>query len=93
MCARTCRGAPSIECKRGREVPVSVALRLQIRDLLLGSTDCVGTSDEAARPRLLARNDDQRSGELAKMGALLSFVAAPIAFYMSRGLRVRASAR
>jgi hypothetical protein len=28
-----------------------------------------------------------------KMGALLSFVAAPIAFFMSRGLRVRASAR
>jgi len=28
-----------------------------------------------------------------KMGALLSFVAAPIAFFLSRGLRVRASAR
>ena len=56
---------------------MSINLRLEIRDLLLRSTDCVGTGDEAARRRLLARDGDERSRELGRVAGLLAVLGLP----------------
>jgi hypothetical protein len=60
MCVRTRRSGPLREREGRRELSVRLDLRLQIGRLLLGSGDGIGTGDEAARRRLLARNRDER---------------------------------
>jgi len=47
-----------------------VDLRLQIGDLLFHGGNGIGVGDKAARRRLLARNDDERSRELGQITGL-----------------------
>jgi hypothetical protein len=59
-----------IERERGRQVAERVDLRLQIGDLLFRGCNGIGVGDKAARRRLLARNDDERSRELGQITGL-----------------------
>jgi hypothetical protein len=53
-------------------------LRLQLGHPLLGSGDCIGDGDEAARRRLLAGNPDERSRELRRIAGLPPILRFPI---------------
>jgi hypothetical protein len=57
-------GGLPVESEGRGEVPVGVDLRVQIGDLLLRGGNGIGAGEKAARRRLLARNDDERSREL-----------------------------
>lgn len=56
---------------------VGVDLRLEIDDLLLGESDDIGAGDEAARWLLLARDPEQRLGELGRVAGLLAVLRLP----------------
>ena len=51
---------------------IGVDLLLQLLHLLLGYGDGVSAGDEAARRRLLARDHDERLGELGRVARLLT---------------------
>src|SRR5207247_5117811 len=70
-------GGLSVESEGRREVPVGLDLRLQIGDLLLRGGNGIGAGDEAARRRLLAPNDDERSRELGGITGLQAILGFP----------------
>src|SRR5207247_10059143 len=70
-------GGLSVESEGRREVPVGLDLRLQIGDLLLRGRNGIGAGDEAARRRLLAPNDDERSRELGGITGLQAILGFP----------------
>src|SRR6267378_2248025 len=74
--ASTC--GVSVEIEGGREIPVRVDLRLQIRDFLFRGGNGIGARDETARRRLLARNPDERTCELRRVPGLLAVLGLPV---------------